>query len=222
MINGYGMHGDGESALKTFKQMIGDGYKPDGVTFVSLLSACSHTGLVSEGHKLFNKMETEFGIEPEMEHYACMVDLLGRAGFLQEASDIVKKMPIEPNVCVWGAYLNSSRMHKNKDWDDGSVSKILGVSLATGNYMLVSNIYSQSGRWEDSAKVRGSARALGLTKTPGRSWIELNKTVHMFTAGDFALGEMKEVQTLLKTFSSHDKAFGLQNTDKEICFQWDI
>lgn len=200
MIKGYGMHGFGESALKTFKQMINDGYTPDGVTFVSLLSACSHTGLVSEGREIFKKMKTEFGIEPEIEHYACMVDLLGRGGLFQEASEVVKKMKVEPNVCVWGALLNSSRMgmYKNLNWDDGCVEKMLKGSSGSGNYMLVSNMYAGSGRWEESAKVRVSARAQGLTKTPGQSWIELNKTVHMFTAGEFVESEMKEVDTVLK------------------------
>nr|XP_043626783.1 putative pentatricopeptide repeat-containing protein At1g17630 [Erigeron canadensis] len=208
MIKGYGMHGHGESSLKIFEQMISNGYKPDGVTFVSLLSACSHTGLVTEGRKLFNQMKTEFRIEPEMEHYACMVDLLGRAGLFHEASEVARQMPIEPNVCVWGALLNSSRMHKNADWDEGSVSKILGTSSATGNYMLLSNIYAQSGQWEDSAKVRVSARVRGLTKAPGQSWIELNKRVHMFTAGNLIQREMIEVQTLLKTLSFQMKMNG--------------
>ncbi|KAI3803360.1 hypothetical protein L1987_31511 [Smallanthus sonchifolius] len=185
MIKGYGMHGFGENALKIFEQMISDGYKPDGVTFVSLLSACSHTGLVDDGRRLFSQMKPEFGIEPEIEHYACMVDLLGRAGLFQEANEFAKKMPLEPNVCVWGALLNSSRMHKHTNWDENPVSKMLEISSETGNYMLLSNIYAQSGQWEDSAKVRVSARARGLTKTPGQSWIELNKRVHMFTAGEF-------------------------------------
>nr|GEV82541.1 putative pentatricopeptide repeat-containing protein At1g17630 [Tanacetum cinerariifolium] len=206
MIKGYGIHGHGESALKIFKQMI-DGYNPDGVTFVSLLSACSHTGIVIEGRKLFNQMKTEFGIE----HYACMVDLFGRAGLFQEASEVAKRMPIKPNVCVWGALLNSSRMHKNIDWDEGSVSKILDVSSASGNYMLLSIIYAESGQWDDSAKVRVSAKARGLTKTPGQSWIELNKTVHMFTAGEFLENEMTEVETLLNimSFQMKMKGYGL-------------
>ncbi|CAI9286289.1 unnamed protein product [Lactuca saligna] len=209
MIKGYGMHGFGESALKTFKQMVNDGYTPDGVTFVSLLSACSHAGLVSEGHEIFKKMKNEFGIEPEIEHYTCMVDLLGRGGLFQEASEVVKKMKIEPNVCVWGALLNSSRiqmqmqMQKQKkiDWDDGCVEKILKGSFRSGNYMLVSNMYAGSGRWEESAKVRVSARAQGLTKTPGQSWIELNKKVCIFTAGEFVESEMKEVEMVIKILS---------------------
>ncbi|KAK9078359.1 hypothetical protein SSX86_002416 [Deinandra increscens subsp. villosa] len=216
MIKGYGMHGFGKNALKIFKQMISEGYTPDGVTFVSLLSACSHAGLVNEGRKIFNQMKPEFGIEPGLEHYSCMVDLLGRAGLFQEASEVAKKMPLEPNVCVWGALLNSSRMHKNTNcvtsWDESSGSKILELSSETGNYMLLSNIYAQSGRWEDSAKVRMSARARGLTKTPGQSWIELNKRVHMFTAGEFVESEIEEVQKLVKILSFQMK---MEKVDEE-------
>ncbi|XP_076923980.1 putative pentatricopeptide repeat-containing protein At1g17630 [Bidens hawaiensis] len=201
MIKGYGMHGFGENSLKIFKQMVSDGYKPDGVTFVSLLSACSHAGLVNDGRELFEQMKPEFGVEPGMEHYACMVDLFGRAGLFEEASEIAKKMPLEPNVCVWGALLNSSRVYKNINWDESSVSKILEVSSETGNYMLLSNIYAESGQWEESAKVRVSARARGLTKTRGQSWIEVNKRVHMFTAGEFVESEIDEVQTLVKLLS---------------------
>ncbi|PWA53417.1 Pentatricopeptide repeat-containing protein [Artemisia annua] len=95
VIKGYGMHGHGETAFKIFKQLTHDRYNPDEVTFVPLLSACSHTGLVIEGRKLFNQMKTEFGIEPKIEHYACMVDLFGRAGLFQEASEVAKRMPID-------------------------------------------------------------------------------------------------------------------------------
>ncbi|KAL8235291.1 hypothetical protein R6Q59_021391 [Mikania micrantha] len=213
MIKGYGMHGFGKSALKIFNNMISDGCKPDEVTFLSLLFACSHAGLVNDGRKLFNQMQPEFGIEPGIEHYACLVDLLGRAGLFEEASEVAKKMPLEPNVCVWGALLNSNIIHKNTIWDRNSVSKILELSSETGNYMLLSNIYAQSGRWEDSAKVRVSARARGLTKTRGQSWIELNKRVHLFTAGEFVESEIEEVQTLVKILSFQMK---MENINEEI------
>ncbi|KAJ0515135.1 putative tetratricopeptide-like helical domain superfamily [Helianthus annuus] len=213
MIKGYGMHGFGKHALEIFKQMINDGNKPDGVTFISLLSACSHAGLVNDGSKLFEQMKPEFGIEPEIEHYACMVDLLGRAGLFKEASEVAKKMPLQPNVCVWGALLNSSRMHKSSDLDERLVSKILELSSETGNYMLMSNIYAQSGQWEESAKVRVSARERGLTKTRGQSWIELNKRVRVFTAGEFAESESKEVETLVKILSFQMK---MENIDEGI------
>ncbi|KDP20180.1 hypothetical protein JCGZ_00006 [Jatropha curcas] len=114
-----------------------------------------------------------------------MVDLLGRAGLLQEASEIVKNMPVEPNACVWGALLNSCRMHNNADVAEETASHMFSLNLqeTTGNYMLLSNVYAAGGRWEDSARVRTSARRKGLKKNRGQSWIKVKKDVHMFSAG---------------------------------------
>ncbi|XP_031263485.1 putative pentatricopeptide repeat-containing protein At1g17630 [Pistacia vera] len=216
MITGYGMNGLGENAIATFNQMIEAGFKPDGVTFVALLSACSHAGLVDEGRRLFDMMVKEFRIEPQMEHYACMVDLLGRAGLMQDASDIVKNIPIEPNACVWGALLNSCRMHKNTDVADALASRILSQNMeTTGNYMLLSNIYAASGRWEDSARVRISAKTKGLKKVAGQSWIELQNKVHMFSSGNSMQLDLKEVCEILEELARQMESEGYI-TDKNI------
>ncbi|GFY97162.1 pentatricopeptide repeat (PPR-like) superfamily protein [Actinidia rufa] len=178
MIAGYGMHGLGNNALKTFEQMIKTGYRPDVITFIAVLSACSHAGLVAEGRNLFDEMTRDFGIEPQVEHYACIVDLLGRAGLLQEASDMVRSMPMEPNAYVCGALLNSCRMWKNTGVAEEIASWVFSLdSETTGSYMLLSNIYASTGRWEDSARVRVSAKTKGLKKVPGQSWIEVKKKV---------------------------------------------
>ncbi|KAL5824337.1 hypothetical protein ACOSQ3_020400 [Xanthoceras sorbifolium] len=205
MITGYGMNGLGENALATFDQMIEAGFKPNWVTFVAVLSACSHAGLVDEGRRLYDRMVREFMIEPQMEHYACIVDLLGRAGLLQEASDIVKNMPMEPNACVWGALLNSCRMHKNTDVAERTASELfsLNTEKTTGSYMLLSNIYAASGRWEDSARVRISAKTKGLKKVAGQSWIEVKKKVHMFSSGNSSLQvDLKQVCGILEELTS--------------------
>ncbi|KAJ9692071.1 hypothetical protein PVL29_011251 [Vitis rotundifolia] len=217
MVAGYGMHGLGENALRTFDQMIKDGFEPDGVTFVAVLSACSHAGLVTEGRELFDKMINEFRVEPQMEHYACKVDLLGRAGLLQEASEVVKSMPMEPNACVWGALLNSCRMHKNTEVADETASQIFNLnSEIAGSYMLLSNIYAASGRWEDSAKVRISAKTKGLKKTPGQSWIEVKKKVYMFSAGNTQHAELEEVYRILKDLGLQMEVEGyIPNIDEE-------
>lgn len=184
MISGYGMHGLGENALRIFDEMIKSGFKPDNVTFVAVLSACSHAGLIPEGRRLFNQMSRDYGIEHKMEHYACMVDLLGRAGLLQEASNIVKNMPMEPNACVWSALLNSCRMYKSTSVAEETAIHISQMnSEMTGSYMLLSNIYAASGRWEESARVRTAAKTKGLKKIPGQSWIEVRKKVYMFSSG---------------------------------------
>lgn len=227
MISGYGLHGLGEKALKTFDQMIKCGFKPDNVTFVAVLSACSHAGLVSEGRRLFNEMTLEFRVEPQMEHYACMVDLLGRAGLLQEASDIVKNMPMEPNDCVLGALLNSCRMYKNTDVAEETASHIFNKSSeTTGNYMLLSNIYAASGRWEDSARTRISAKTKGLKKIPGQSWIEVKKKVYVFSAGNTLQPGLGEVYGILEELALqmesecrtvHYSIFGQSVDEEEMC-----
>lgn len=216
MITGYGMNGLGEIAIAVFEQMIEAGFKPDGVTFISLLSACSHAGLVDEGRKLFDMMLKVFRIEPHMEHYACMVDLLGRAGLMQEASDIVKSMPIEPNACVWGALLNSCRMHKNTDVADALASQIFGENTdSTGNFMLLSNIYAASGRWEDSARVRVSAKTKGLKKVVGQSWIEVKNKVHMFTSGKSMQSDLNDFCGILEELALQMESEG-HITDENI------
>jgi len=144
-------------------------------------------------------MINKFRVEPQMEHYACMVDLLGRAGFLKEASDIVKSMPMEPNECVWGSLLHSCVMYKNPDVAEETASHILNLNSATtGCYMLLSNVYAGSGRWEDSARVRISAKTKGLKKIPGHSWIEVKKKLYVFSAGNTVQQGLEEVYEILE------------------------
>ncbi|KAL0360094.1 UNVERIFIED_CONTAM: putative pentatricopeptide repeat-containing protein [Sesamum radiatum] len=143
IITGYGIHGLGDRALKIFHQMVNAGVKPDEVTFVAVLSACSHSGLIAEGHQLFHQMTQEFKIEPKVEHYACMVDLFGRAGLLQEASNVLKSMPMEPNAQVWGALLNSCKMHKNTDVAEETASQIFNLNSEVTAAICCFQIYMQ-------------------------------------------------------------------------------
>ncbi|KAG8378417.1 hypothetical protein BUALT_Bualt08G0135200 [Buddleja alternifolia] len=199
MITGYGMHGFGNRALRIFYEMVNAGVKPDKVTFVAVLSACSHSGLVSEGREIFHQMTREFQIQPRVEHFSCMVDLFGRAGLLVEASEILKSMPMEPNEPVWGALLNSCKMHKNTDVAEETAAEIFNFdSEVTGSYMLLSNLYAASGRWDDSAKVRSLARTRGLQKISGKSWIEVKKKFYSFSAGKALNLETEELHGVLK------------------------
>ncbi|KZV40893.1 pentatricopeptide repeat-containing protein [Dorcoceras hygrometricum] len=204
MITGYGMHGFGRSAQEMFDQMLDSGIQPDEVTFVAVLSAFSHSGLVAEGRALFDRMTRDFQIEPRVEHYACMVDLLGRAGLLKEASDILKSMPMEPNGPVWGALLNACKMHANTNVAEETALQIFNLkSEVTGSYMLLSNLYAATGRWDDSAKVRLSAKTRGLRKIPGQSWIEVNKKSHIFAAGKPLNLEIEELHGVLQDLNLH-------------------
>ncbi|XP_047310542.1 putative pentatricopeptide repeat-containing protein At1g17630 [Impatiens glandulifera] len=208
MIAGYGSHGRGEIALYMFSKMIECGFEPDKVTFVAVLSACSHSGLVAEGLEKFDLMMREYDIAPGIEHYSCVVDLLGRAGLLQQANEFVRSMPIEPNEHIWSSLLLSCTRYKDVDVAvEGEVvswvsSTSLGYESTPGNYMLLSNMYAANGRWEDSAKVRVSAKLKGLKKVPGWSSIEVEKQVYTFTAGNSLATGMNEV---LKSLACHMK-----------------
>nr|XP_010915225.2 LOW QUALITY PROTEIN: putative pentatricopeptide repeat-containing protein At1g17630 [Elaeis guineensis] len=204
MIAGYGIHGFCDQALGTFSDMVRAGCEPDGITFIALLSACGHSGRVSQGRRLFDRMVDEYKIKPCMEHYSCMVDLLGRAGLLGEASELVECMPMKPNACVWGALLNSCRIYGNTAAAEGTMARILGLEgQATGNYMLLSNIYAACGRWEDSARVRVMTKVKGLKKSPGQSWIEVKNNVYAFSAGSALPPGAEDVYEVLEDLYQH-------------------
>lgn len=203
------MHGHGMDALKILDQMVKSGIKPDGVAFVAVLSACSQARLVHEGCKLLDQMHGEYIIESQMEHHACMVDLLGHAGLLQEASKIVENKPMKPNACVWDSLLNSCRMHENAEVAEETASHIFSPNMEmSGSYMPLSNIYAASGRFEDSARVRTSAGTRGLKKNRGQSWIEVKKNFHMFSAGNDMQKNLEEVYGILEELALQMKSVG--------------
>ncbi|OEL14187.1 putative pentatricopeptide repeat-containing protein [Dichanthelium oligosanthes] len=199
MIGSYGMHGLCDEALAMFEDMAGAMVEPDGVTFVAVLSACSHTGRVAEGRCLFNQMVREHKISPSMEHYTCMVDLLGRAGLLQDASELIDTMPMRPDLCVWGALLNSCRMHGNAAMAEATIAKVLQAETeTTGNHILITNLYATCGMWNDLKRVRVMTKEAGLRKNPGQSWIEVKNKVFAFTVGNAPLPEAEEIFSMLE------------------------
>ncbi|XP_068658446.1 pentatricopeptide repeat-containing protein At5g39350 [Aristolochia californica] len=176
IISGYGMHGYGKDAILLFNQMIQSGIKPNEVTLTSVLYACSHAGLVDDGICLFRSMTEIYHIEPHLDHYCCIVDLLGRAGRLKEAYDIIATMPLEPNQAVWGALLGACALHKNVDWGEVAAKYLFElVPDNTGNYVLLGNIYSAVGMWNHVEGVRTLMNDRGLSKTPGYSLLEVRK-----------------------------------------------
>ncbi|GLJ18953.1 hypothetical protein SUGI_0338960 [Cryptomeria japonica] len=185
MIAGHGMHGHAEDALALFYQMQKSGMKPDCVTFIALLSACSHAGLVDKGWQYFEIMNRNYNIIPRMEHYACMVDLLGRSGCLDEALDFIKKMPLKPDFNVWGSLLGACRVHCNTDIAEVAAENIFELRPDNaGYYVVLSNIYAAVGRRADVEKVRAMMRDRGLKKEPGCSWIEVDNRIHSFLVRD--------------------------------------
>lgn len=173
IICGMAMSGYGNRVLQLFSLMLVHGIPPDGVTFIGLLSACSHAGLVSQGLMFFNAMKDVYGIKPRVQHYACVVDMYGRAGLLEKAEAFVRQMPIEADGAVWGALLNACRIHG----DDEMFKRIRhclgdGGDLSVGTLALLPNSYASSDRWNEANKVRDEMRWMGVKKTAGHSWIE--------------------------------------------------
>eukprot|EP01018_Ginkgo_biloba_P011645 Gb_37070 [translate_table: standard] len=185
MIKGNAQHGRGKEALQLFEQMCQEDIKPDQFTFVGVLSACSHVGLVDEGRLYFESMSQDYGVIPQADHYACMVDLLARAGRLHEAEDLINKMPIEPDAVVWGTLLGACRIHGNMELGKRAAECLLELEPQNpAAYVLLSNICSAAGSWDEAAKVRKMMNERGVKKEPGLSWIEINNKVHTFVARD--------------------------------------
>ncbi|WJZ96580.1 hypothetical protein VitviT2T_015254 [Vitis vinifera] len=185
IISGLSTHGSGQHALQIFSEMLVEGFKPNEVTFVCVLSACSRAGLLDEGREMFNLMVHVHGIQPTIEHYGCMVDLLGRVGLLEEAEELVQKMPQKEASVVWESLLGACRNHGNVELAERVAQKLLELSpQESSSFVQLSNMYASMGRWKDVMEVRQKMRAQGVRKDPGCSMIEVDGTVYEFLAGE--------------------------------------
>ncbi|KAK1261708.1 Pentatricopeptide repeat-containing protein [Acorus gramineus] len=209
MISGYGIHGHGLEAISMFLDLQKTALKPDYVTFICLLSACSHSGLVTEGKLWFHRMTQEFNIVPRMEHFICMVDMLGRGGLLDEAFDFTREMPFQPDVHVWGALLSACRIHGNIRLGVLVSEKIQNLGPeGTENFVLLSNLYSAAGKWDEAACVRIVQKYKGFKKSPGCSWIVVKGTVHGFVGGDRSHPQFVEIYKALENLLQKMKKLG--------------
>ncbi|KAJ7540216.1 hypothetical protein O6H91_10G005600 [Diphasiastrum complanatum] len=198
MIAGYAKNGLAQEALALFEQMQREGTEPDEVTYVSVLSACAHSGLVDKGRYIFNSMCKNHGVTPIREHYACMVDLLGRAGCLADAEFFINKMPIQPSSVVWMTLLGAARNHGHVEIGRRAFDRV--VKLEPENaapYVLLSNMYAVAGRKDELAKIRNEMKEAGVKKMPGCSWIEVDNQLHAFVVGDATHPQSKEIQAEL-------------------------
>lgn len=185
MITGYGMHGYGDKALDTFTRMRQARLEPNEISFVGLLSACSHAGMVNEGLEFLAEMESKYGVSPSIEHYTCVVDMLCRAGKLTEAYELMLTMPFKADPVGWRALLAACRIHKDTDLAEIAASKVIELEPGhCGNYVLMSNVYGVLGRYEEVSEWRRTMRQQNVKKRPGCSWIELMNGVHVFLTGD--------------------------------------
>ncbi|XP_062000604.1 pentatricopeptide repeat-containing protein CRR2, chloroplastic-like [Rosa rugosa] len=209
MITAYASHARGSEAVSTFEDMVRAGVQPDHITFTGLLSGCSHSGLVDVGLKYFDGMETIYSVEPRVEHYACVVDLLGRAGQLMEAMDVVDKMPMQAGPSIWGALLSACRNHPNLEIAETAARNLFILEPDnSGNYVLLSNIYAEAGMWKEVDKLRILLKSQGMKKSPGGSWIEVNGKAHLFLGGDTSHSQANEIYMLLEELPKRMKAAG--------------
>ncbi|KAK9140005.1 hypothetical protein Scep_009686 [Stephania cephalantha] len=198
MISGFAMHGHSLQALEIFNKMLKNGVKPDGITFLAALSACSHAGLVNEGRYYFNLMTRIYDISPTVEHNSCMVDLFGRCGLLQEAKDFINNNRTSNETSAWGALLNACRLHGDIELAEYAAIEITKLDpVSSGAHVLLSNTYATASRWSKVGKVRNAMKEMGIGKLPGCSSIEVNGIVHEFFAFDASHPQHEEIHSVL-------------------------
>lgn len=208
MLIACAQHGHTEKVFGLFKEMEGIVMKPNFITFLCVLYACSHAGLVPEGKFYFDLMK-KHGVEPGDQHYASLVDCLGRAGKLQEAVQVIEKMPMEPTESVWGALLTGCRIHKNTELAAYVADRVLELGpVSSGLHVLLSNAYAAAGRYEEAAKARKMLRDRGVKKETGLSWVEEGNKVHTFAAGDRSHSKSKEIYEKLDELGEHMEQAG--------------
>ncbi|CAI8613250.1 unnamed protein product [Vicia faba] len=209
MISGCALHGQGREAISLFERMLNQGIIPNEVTFVGVLNACSHVGLIEEGHSYFKMMKDTYHINPEVEHYTSMVNLYGRAGHLIEAKNFIFENGISHLTSVWTSFLSSCRLHKNIEMGK-SVSEMLLQSAPSDPdaYILLSNMCSSNHRWDEAATVRRLMHQRGVKKQPGQSWIQLKDQIHTFVVGDRSHPQDKEIYSYLDSLIGRLKEIG--------------
>ncbi|RZC84533.1 hypothetical protein C5167_047320 [Papaver somniferum] len=207
MITGLAMNGLAWEVIEIFTRLKREDIKADSITFVGILSACSHCGLVEQGRQFFNSMRRNYSIEPEIEHYGAMVDLLGRAGLLEEAREMIQTMPMKPDVVVWRSLLSASRIHGKPEIGELAAGK-MSSDLRSGDYVLLSNIYSSAKRWDNAERMREGMRKNGFRKNQGLRWIEVKGVIHQFKAGDRSVPESDMIYKVLERVNARIKVDG--------------
>ncbi|XP_047959642.1 putative pentatricopeptide repeat-containing protein At5g13230, mitochondrial [Salvia hispanica] len=209
IISAYSMHGLGDEALKIFEAMRKANITPDPLTFVAVLSACSNTGSMDQGESYFTSMQEDYGIEPRMEHYTCMVSLLGRLGYIDKAVKMIGEIPHEPSVMVWRALLGACVAHNNVEFGRFSAEKVLELEPQDeSTYVLLSNIYAGAKRWDNVAIVRKRMKRKKVKKEPGLSWVEIQGMVHSFVVGDNSHEDIKLIRAMLEWLNLRSKRAG--------------
>ncbi|KAM5579137.1 putative pentatricopeptide repeat-containing protein [Rosa sericea] len=226
LISAYAQNGDGKGTLRSFEWMVQSGFAPDSVSFLSVLTACSHCGLVEEGLHYFNSLMHNSNIVPKREHYASMVDVLCRSGRFDEAEELMARMPFEPDEIMWSSVLNSCRIHKNQELAERAANRLFNMAELrdAAAYVNMSNIYAETGEWESLREVKKAMRERGVRKVTAYSWVEIKHKIHVFTVNDNSHPEsgkiMSKIDELGKEMEKEgykaDASCALHNEDEEI------
>lgn len=220
MIVGLAANGFAKEAINLFEKMKEIRVKPNDITFVGILTACTHAGLLELGLRIFRSMKSDHEMTPTIEHYACVVDLFCRSGKLKDAHEFICRMEVEPNVVIWGTLLSASRIHSNLELAEFSVKKLLELEPEnSGNYILLSNIYATAGRWEESLTVRNLMKINRVQKTSAYSWIEMDNKVHKFLVGDTSHPRSNDVYRIVDGLAMQSTWAGY-NFESALEFSW--
>ncbi|KAG6403837.1 hypothetical protein SASPL_136074 [Salvia splendens] len=222
MILSYAVHGHGSKALATFQEMVKRGVSPTPITLISVLGACSHSGLVDEGKSLFHSMRREHGIRPSVEHYACIVDLLGRANRLKEDARIIADMRDEPGAMVWGALHGSCMIHCNVELAERASRMLFELEPTNaGNYVLLAEIYAEAKMWDGVKRVKKVLEEKALQKVPGCCWIEAKKRVYSIRSVDEVNPQIELVHALVVKLSEQMMEQGYVPETKSVLYELD-
>lgn len=210
MLTAYAQHGHGRSAVDLFEEMLSSGIQPNEITFLCVINACSHTGLLTYGLYYFEMMR-KYKLEPDINHHVAIVDLLGRGGELEKAERFIKEMKIQPTATVWKALLGACRMHKNTELGIYAAERVFELDPHdSGPHMLLANIYASAGRWKDAARVRKMMGESGIKKEPACSWLEIGNSVHLFVANDDSHPQIKEIRSTWEKIRDEIKKIGYE------------
>ncbi|GAB4847366.1 hypothetical protein Ancab_026424 [Ancistrocladus abbreviatus] len=225
LISAYAQNGDGTGTIKQFEEMVSSGLHPDSVSFLNVLTACSHCGLVEEAMQYFNYMTDVYDLQPRREHYASMVDVLCRSGSFDWAERLIAKMPFEPDEIMLSSILNSCRIHKNQELAKRVADQLFNMELRdAAPYINMSNIYAAAGQWENVAKAKKAMRERGMKKVPAYSWVEIEHKMHVFSANDKSHPRwediMRKIESLARRMEEQgykpDTSCALHNWDEDV------
>ncbi|KAE9611693.1 putative tetratricopeptide-like helical domain, DYW domain-containing protein [Lupinus albus] len=217
MIGGFAINGHGHEALELYRNMKLEGLLPDAATFVVTMFACSHVGFVEEGLQIFDTIKKVHGMEPTLDHYGCLIDVLCRAGQLKEAEERLREMPMKPNAVLWRSLLGAARLHRNINIGEVALKHLIELEPeSSGNYVLLSNMYASIGRWNDVKRVRMMMKEHGVKKLPGSSLVEINGTMHEFLTCDKTHPYCKEIYSKIVEINRRLRDYGYKARTSDV------